>query len=121
MTKFLKYDDMEEVDHTIKRILDWVKLKSYGTAYNDLWYAGITGQEDEDEDGRADRFVAHKNTYPKIVEDSWSQWEVSCTEVAIEIEKRLHALDFDGEGEDGRPGNLSLEPNIVYVFIHGNK
>jgi hypothetical protein len=121
MDHIFSVEELHEVEQTIQAIEAWLSISTEGTVYQDEWYAGITGQEPEEEDWRAARITGHKAKFKNMDEDSWSEWELSSMEVAIEVEKRLHAMDYDGEAKNGSPGNLALEPNIVYVFKHGVK
>lgn len=135
MAKLLSRDEVLEVEETVNKIIMYVELYTTGTVYYDEWYAGITGQEQIDKikeqlitegvtpaemlNEIAKRINGHKANFPNMDEDSWHEWTTSSTGVALEVERKLHQLGFDGEGTDGRPGNLSLNPTIVYVFIHG--
>ena len=115
MVDLLSTEELDEVITIVQRLDQYVKTLTRGTLYRDLWYVGVTGQE-PNEDGDASRIDGHKAEYKNMDEKSWYEKETSSMKVAHEIESRLHKLGYNGKGADGRVGNTSLNPNIVYVF-----
>lgn len=81
------------------------------------WYAGITGQKDLDGDGCLDRKVGHEADYEEVY--YWEEFPTSYMKIALAVETKLHDAGFDGRGDKNRKGNLTLEPDVVYVFKMG--
>jgi len=90
------------------QLLSLARANSASTIVPGEWYAGITGQEDDDNDGKADRENAHP-----VQEGTWVEIEVHYHQVAKDVEDELHRRGFRGDG--GR-GNMSLKPTIVYLY-----
>ena len=116
MKKIPPLEDYLEINHEVESIT--AEIHTYVTGklktsehYNN-WYAGITGEKDEDGDGKADRIVAHRNDFTDLDESTWEEWEVSSVDVAMEIEERLNAAGLD----IGEKINPSKEPAKVYTF-----
>lgn len=72
------------------------------------WYAGITGQEDKDRDGKADRYNGHP-----VQKGTWVEMDVENHELAKAIEDELHRRGYQG---GGNRGNMSLKPTYVYLY-----
>jgi hypothetical protein len=114
------YSDAEkkEIDEVYPRIIEYIRSVTIGTPYHYDWYAGVTGQKDHDKDGCLDRKVGHESDYDKI--HYWEEFSTSSVRIALAVETKLHDKDLDGRGDKNRKGNLSLDPNVVYVFKKGN-
>lgn len=104
--------------HLYSHVLKKMKL---GELTED-WYVGITGKNDDDNDGKSDRILGHRKTFLELDESSWEEYEINEEDsekrekIALYVEKRMADLGFD---VGGKIQAGSLPAKIIYTFKKG--